>query len=158
MIRALHPQADRAAVTDFLAEAADYWLLADGAAPGPQAAEDFFTQCPPGCDPAASHHLGLFLDDRLSGLAELSFGFPEPGDAYLGLMILAPRLRGRGHGAAFLAHVEMLARAAAATSLFLGVIEANPRGRAFWESHGFRPTGITRQDDRNLTHRLVKPL
>lgn len=158
MIRTLHPQADRAAVTDFLAEAADYWLLADGAAPGPRAAEELFTQCPPGCDPSASHRLGLFLDDRLSGLAELSFGFPAPGDAYLGLMILAPRLRGQGHGAAFLAHVETLARAADAPHLFLGVIEANPRGRAFWERHGFRPTGITRQDDRNLTHRLSKPL
>lgn len=158
MIRALHPQADRAAVADFLAEAADYWRLADGAAPGPQAAEDFFTDCPPGCDPAASHHLGLFHDGRLSGLAELSFGFPAPGDAYLGLMILAPRLRGQGLGAAFLAHVETLARESHAPSLFLGVIEANPRGRAFWESHGFRPTGITRQDDRNITHRLAKPL
>ncbi|PLL14084.1 GNAT family N-acetyltransferase [Tabrizicola sp. TH137] len=158
MIRALQPQADHAAVADFLDEAADYWHLADGAAPGPQAAADFFTDCPPGCDPAASHRLGLFHEGRLSGLAELSFGFPEPGDAYLGLMILAPRLRGQGLGAGFLAHVETLARAANAPTLYLGVIEANPRGRAFWERHGFRPTGITQQDDRNLTHRLAKPL
>lgn len=158
MIRTLHPQADHAAVAAFLDEAADYWHLADGAAPGPQAAADFFTDCPPGCDPAASHRLGLFHEGRLSGLAELSFGFPEPGDAYLGLMILAPRLRGQGLGAGFLAHVETLARAAGAPSLFLGVIEANPRGRAFWERHGFRPTGITRQDERNITHRLSKPL
>lgn len=158
MIRNLDPQADRAAVAAFLDEAADYWLLADGAAPGPEAAADFFTQCPPGCDPAASHRLGLFHDARLSGLAELSFGFPAPGDAYLGLMILAPRLRGQGLGAGFLAHVETLARAAGAPTLFLAVIDANPRGRAFWESHGFRPTGLTRQDDRNLIHRLSKPL
>lgn len=158
MIRSLSPDADHAAVAAFLDEAADYWLLADGEAPGPQATEEFFTQCPPGCDPAASHRLGLYHDGRLSGLAELSFGFPAPGDAYLGLMILAPRLRGQGLGAGFLAHVETLARDAGAPTLYLAVIEANPRGRAFWDRHGFHPTGLTRQDDRNLIHRLAKPL
>lgn len=158
MIRPLFPETDRAAVAAFLQEAADYWVLADGAPPGPQAADDFFTDCPPGCDPAASHRLGLFRDGRLSGLAELSFGFPAPGDAYLGLMILAPRIRGQGHGARLLSHVETLARETQAPTLYLGVIEANPKGRAFWERCGFAPTGVTRQDDRNITHRLAKPL
>jgi len=88
-IRPLHPDTDLPAVAAFLQEAADYWILADGEAPGPTAAQDFFTDCPPNCDPAQSHHLGLFVDGKLSGLAELSFGFPNPGDAYLGLMILS---------------------------------------------------------------------
>ena len=158
MIRDLHPGADLAAVAAFLDEAADYWLLADGAAPGPSAAADFFTDGPPNHDPARQRHLGLFVGGRLSGLAELSFGFPEKADAYLGLMILAPRLRGAGHGPRLLAHAETLARAAGSSTLYLGVIEANPRGRAFWERHGFRPTGITRSDERNSTHRLMKPL
>lgn len=158
MIRPLFLETDRPAVAAFLEEAADYWVLADGAPPGPTAADDFFTDCPPGCDPAASYRLGLFREGRLSGLAELSFGFPAPGDAYLGLMILAPRVRGQGHGVRLLAHVESLAREAAAPTLYLGVLEANPRGRAFWERHGFAPTGVTRQDDRNITHRLAKPL
>ncbi len=158
MIRALHPETDLAAVAACLDEAADYWLLADGVPPGPAAAAEFFTDGPPDHDPARQRHLGLFLDDRLSGLAELSFGFPAATDAYLGLMILTPRLRGQGHGAGFLAHVETLARDAGATALYLAVIEANPRGRAFWQRHGFVPTGVTRSDSRNTTHRLVKPL
>lgn len=157
-IRPLHPETDLPAVAAFLQEAADYWLLADGEAPGPTAAQDFFTDCPPNCDPAQSHHLGLFVDGQLSGLAELSFGFPAPGDAYLGLMILAPRIRSMGHGPRLLAEVETRARAAGAPTLYLGVLEANPKGRAFWHRHGFRPTGVTRQDDRNLTHRFAKPL
>lgn len=158
MIRTLHPVTDLDAVAAFLDEAADYWLLADGEAPGPQAAADFFTDCPPGCDPAASHRLGLHVGGRLSGLAELSFGFPAAGDAYLGLMILAPRLRRQGYGPVLLAHVEGLARAAGAAVLYLGVIEANPAGRAFWERQGFTATGISRRDARNVTHRLAKPL
>lgn len=158
MIRNLSPDTDLPAVAAFLAEAADYWIMAEGAAPGPDAAQDFFTDGPPGHDPARSHHLGLFHDGRLSGLAELSFGFPEPGDAYLGLMILAPRLRSHGLGPALLAHVESLARTTGAPRLYLGVLQANTRGRAFWDRHGFAPTGISRDDGRHIIHRLVKPL
>lgn len=158
MIRALSAQTDLAAVTDFLAEAADYWIMAEGAAPGPDAAQDFFTDGPPGHDPAHSHHLGLFHEGRLSGLAELSFGFPEAGDAYLGLMILAPRLRSLGLGPSLLAEVEARARAAGSPRLYLGVLQANTRGRPFWERHGFRATGVSREDGQHIIHRLVKPL
>ncbi len=158
MIRDLHPQTDLALVAAFLAEAADYWIMAEGAAPGPSSAQDFFTDGPPDHDPALSRHLGLFHDGRLSGLAELSFGFPDAGDAYLGLMILAPRLRSHGLGPGMLGHVEALARAAAAPNLYLAVLQANTRGRAFWERHGFHPTGLCRDDGRHIIHRLVKPL
>lgn len=158
MIRDLDPKTDLAAVAAFLAEAADYWIMAEGAAPGPNAAQDYFTDAPPGCDPARSHHLGLFVAGRLSGLAELSFGFPEPAAAYLGMMILAPRLRGQGHGPGFLSHVETLTRAAQAPHLYLGVLDANSGGRRFWERHGFRPTGLSRQDGLHIIHRLAKPL
>lgn len=158
MIRDLSPQSDLPAVAAFLQEAADYWLLAEGAAPGPDAAAEFFTDGPPNHDPARQRHLGLFLAGNLAGLAELSFGFPDATDAYLGLMILSPRHRGQRHGESLLAHVETLARGAGASALYLAVIEANPRGRAFWQRHGFAPTGVTRTDDRNTTHRLCKPL
>lgn len=159
MIRDLSPETDLPAVAAILDEAADYWLLAEGAAPGPTAAADFFTDGPPDCDPAQSHHLGLFVDGRLSGLAELSFGFPAAGDAYLGLMILAPRLRGMGHGRALLAEVETRARATGAAALYLGVLDANPRGAAFWAREGFSPTGVARTDDHGHTiRRLRKPL
>lgn len=160
--RALSPTNDLAAVAAFLAEAADYWIMAEGAPPGPQAAADYFTDAPPGADPARSHRLGLYVDDRLSGLAELSFGFPEAGDAYLGLMILSPRLRGQGLGRAFLSHVEALARAAGSPRLYLAVLEANARGWAFWQREGFTPTGLSRVDNdhglNHVIHRLVKPL
>lgn len=158
MIRPLFPVSDLPAVAVFLQEAADYYILADGEAPGPSAAREFFTDCPPGCDPTQSLRLGLFREGRLAGLAELSFGFPAPGDAYLGLLILAPWVRGQGHGARLLSHIENLAREAGAATLYLAVLEANPRGRAFWEREGFGATGITRQDGRNLIHRLAKPL
>lgn len=161
-IRALDPETDRAAVAALLDEAQDYFDLWKGHPPGPEDVDEVFTATPPGCDPALSHRLGLMLDDRLSGVAELSFGFPGPQDAYLGLMILAPRARSAGWGATFLAHVESLARARGAADLFLGVLEVNRRGHAFWLRMGFEPTGVTRDSTENgiahRIHRLKKPL
>ena len=74
LIRPLDPRADLPLVEEFYTRAADYWLLADRRAPDRQKAQEFFTDCPPNCDPAASHRLGLFVDGALMGLAELSFG------------------------------------------------------------------------------------
>ena len=177
-------------VARFYAEAPDYWLLAEGKCDPDRQAREFFTDAPPGCDPSASCRLGLFLsaedataDDfaraavplpavakkgkggiakplRLSGVAELSFGFPEANDAYMGLMLLGPWAQGAGHGKAFLAQVETLARARRAPRLYLAVLEANPRGRAFWEREGFRATGRSGTDPAtgHILHRLVKDL
>lgn len=159
-IRPLDPLADLPLVLAFNEQAGDYWLLADRVAPGPQKAAEFFTDGPPGCDAARSHRLGLFQGGQLVGLAELSFGFPLPEDGYLGLMILHPKVRGRGFGRVFLTHVETLARAADCPRLYLAVLEENPRGMAFWEREGFVPTGVMRDDAEtgHRIHRLVKGL
>lgn len=140
LVRTLSPTKDLGRVTRFYADAPDYWELAEGATPGPEKAADFFTDGPPGCDLNMSHHLGLFLGGRLSGLAELAFGFPETGDAYLGFMMLGPWARERGLGPCFLEHVEGIARENQAKHLFLAVLESNPRGRAFWLREGFAET------------------
>lgn len=161
-IRDLDPETDRMMVQSFLTEAQDYYHLWKGRAPETEEVDDIFTGAPPNCDPTQSHRLGLYLDNRLSGIAELAFGWPEAGDAYLGLMILAPRARSSGKGAAFLAHVEALARARDCPTLFLAVLEKNSGGRAFWEKMGFTPTGVMRETNENGLHhriyRLKKPL
>ncbi|RGP38941.1 GNAT family N-acetyltransferase [Pseudotabrizicola alkalilacus] len=160
MIRALDPAGDRAAVSALLTEAQDYYHLWKGRAPGLEEVDDFFTGAPLPSDSAATLRLGLFVGDRLIGLAEVFFGFPTASDAYLGLMILAPDTRSNGHGARFLAQIEDRCRAAQATSLYLAVLQANPRGAAFWARMGFVPTGISRDDTEygHTLHRLVKPL
>ena len=159
-IRPLDPATDTDLVRAFYTEAPDYWLLAEGACDPQAKAVEFFTDGPPGIDPATGNRLGLFLNGRLSGLLELSYGFPQPQDAYIGLMVLGPWAQGSGHGRALLARAETLARARGAPQLYLGVLDANPRGRAFWEREGFAPTGIRRFDESHgqWIERLVKPL
>lgn len=162
LIRRLDVMKDLEAVIDFYHQNADYWLMAEAQAPGAQKSADFFTDGPPGCDPQQSERLGLFLSDELSGLAELSFGFPEPDSAYLGLMLLGTAARGLGHGKTMLSHVENLARNAGSPRLYLAALQANTRGHAFWTREGYVSTGLTRVDNSNgLNHvitRLVKAL
>lgn len=147
LIRPLDPSADLADVEALYQAAADFWQMTDRRPPDRHKAEAFFIDTPPGCDPAASHRLGLFEHFRLMGVAELSFGFPNSNSAYLGLMVLAPSARGRGLGRVLLAEVEVRARKTGAAGLYLAVLDANPKGRAFWEREGFRDTGVGRFDD-----------
>ncbi|MDT8856765.1 GNAT family N-acetyltransferase [Paracoccaceae bacterium Fryx2] len=140
-IRPLRPATDRDAVRSLHDRAADYIMLESGLAPDDALTDAFFSDAPPGADPAASLRLGLFSDDgSLAAIAEMSFGYPEPGDAYIGLMLIDAARRGRGLGPVLLDHLMQEARARGAPRLLLAVLEANPRGRAFWERHGFRET------------------
>lgn len=158
-IRELFPS-ETALVAQFYREAPEYWLLAEGRVDPAHQASEFFTDAPPNCNPDESDRLGLFLQQRLSGVAELSYGFPEASDAYLGLMLLGPWAQGAGHGKTFLAHAETLARKRHAPQLYLAVLDANPRGRAFWEREGFKPTGKRGQDKitGHWLERMVKAL
>jgi GNAT superfamily N-acetyltransferase len=158
-IRELLPS-ETALVAQFYREAPDYWLLAEGRLHAEHQAAEFFTDAPPNCNPAESDRLGLFINHRLSGVAEVSYGFPEGNDAYLGLMLLGPWAQGAGHGRTFLAHAESIARKRHAARLCLAVLDVNPRGRAFWLREGFALTGLRAQDKTtgHWLERLVKPL
>lgn len=159
----LDPGTDRARVRACFTELGDYLLLERGDADPEAPTEEFFTEAPPGIDPATSCRLGWAGDGgALLGMAELAFGYPEPGDAYLGLLLLVPAARGQGLGHAALAAIEARARARGATRLFLGVLDANPRGRAFWLREGFTPAAPPREiaigAGTRRAQRLVKAL
>jgi GNAT superfamily N-acetyltransferase len=160
LIRDLDPHLDLGAVEALYLDAAAFWIMSDRKPPDRAKAEAFFIDCPPGCDPALSQRLGLFENDRLIGVAELSFGFPESNDAYLGLMLLAPAARGRGLGGWLVTRIEERARKQGSHRLCLGVLEENTAGRAFWDRQGFVPTGVSRFDEEtgHLIHRLQKPV
>jgi len=160
MIRQLDPARDLDKVAHFYRDAPEYWMLADRVPPWPAKAAEFFTDGPPNCDVARSHRLGMFLDGRLSGVAELSFGFPEPDDPYLGLLMLGSCAQEAGYGKTFLRHLEGLAQQSGAPHLYLAVLAENPRGWAFWTREGFEDTGLSGENmvegRPQKMHRLVK--
>ena len=162
LIRPLDPVTDRALVTALLDQTADYIRLERDTDPGPEVVTEFFTDAPPGCDPAQSLRLGLFDAGTLIAIAEMAFGYPEPQDAYLGFMVVSAKARGKGAGHHFLTHLETQARQRKARTLYLAVLDANPRGRAFWEREGFTLAlagcTITLGDKTQTAQRLGKRL
>ena len=161
-IRDLHPQTDRAAVEALFRAAADYIAMETGLPVDGSRADEFLTAAPPGIDPATSLRLGMFDADTLIGGAELAFGYPEPTDAYIGLMIFAPAARGRNLGGALLAQIETRARARGARRLLIAALEVNVKGRAFWSGQGFTLEKLI--PDRqmgtrlHIVHRMTKAL
>jgi GNAT superfamily N-acetyltransferase len=134
----LDPSTDRALVMDLLVRSADYVILERGEPPSEAVVAEFFDDVMPGCDLSMMRKLGLFDSaGRIAGVIDMGFGFPGPGDAYLGLMQLAEDQRGTGLGRFALREVERIAREGGAVRLYLAVLEGNPRGRTFWEREGF---------------------
>ena len=162
MIRRLILPQDRATVFTLMEACADYVWLEREEPPLPYLVDEYFTDAPPGIDPAEGHRPGLFDGDRLLALAEMSFGYPAPDASYLGLMMVHPAARGTGAGLRLLRHLETVARSRGVARLLLAALEENPRGRAFWEREGFQPTGlagdVTLGQKIRKAHRFVKPL
>lgn len=162
LIRPLHPDTDRATVAAFFDSIADYIRLERDAPPDATVLEEFFTDTPPGCDPAQSLRLGLFEHSNLIAVAEMGFGYPESDNAYLGFLAVSSVARGKGAGETLFAHLQTEARARGCTAIFLAVLDANPRGRAFWERLGFSLAMANREvtlgQKTQIAHRMRKPL
>lgn len=161
-IRQLDPVTDRAAVDDLFRRSADYVRLERGQEPDAALTDEFFGDTVPGGTLGEALKLGLFTGRGLQGVADLGFGYPEPGDAFMGLMQFAADARGQGHGSAFLRDIEDRARSRGARRLFIAVLHGNPRGRAFWERYGFTlalaDCTVTLGSLTQLADRMVKTL
>ncbi|HEV2506539.1 MAG TPA: GNAT family N-acetyltransferase [Mesorhizobium sp.] len=151
------------AVAAFYERAGDYALMERGQTPDAASVQDFFEDCPPGCDPASSFKLACFDgQDAIIGIADMAFGFPETSDAYIGLLLIGPWMRGRGLGRRFLHHLVREARARRCRRMLVAVLDVNKRGRSFWEREGFvlektfEPRHIGSKN--HVLYRLVRPL
>ena len=158
-IRTLDNTADRDQVARLFERAADYVTLETGQPPNSGTADDFFADRPPTVAAEDTQHFGIFEQDHLLGIVGVLFGYPDPTDHYIGMMLLAPAARGLGVGAKALSHVTSLARTRGARRQLIAVLEANPKGRAFWEREGFVfnktfPAG----EDGHIRHRLMRQI
>jgi GNAT superfamily N-acetyltransferase len=162
MIRTLDPVADWAAVWSFWDSCRDFSEMERGLTDHERQTEGFFHDAPPNADPAKQMRLGVFDGERLIGVVSVDFGFPEASDGYIGLMAFAEDVRGGGLGPKLLVHIEAESRKRGAVRLFVGVLIANVKGRAFWEREGFAaalpPREITIGAKTQLAQRLAKKL
>ncbi len=136
VLKPLDQMRDFHAVEVVYRRAIDYLDLESGLSPT-AAARAFFKERPPAStkDPLK---FGVNVHDgALAAIGDLAFGFPGPDDAYLGLLLLVPEMRGRGLGRAVLEEVKQLARTHGASRLLIGVLDSNGGARRFWERQGF---------------------
>jgi GNAT superfamily N-acetyltransferase len=118
---------------------ADYHVLLQGEPAGPDEARHLLAELPPGKAREDKFFFGLFTPrPRLCGALDLVRDFREPGEWYLGLLLLEPGARGRGLGEDVLRAAEGWARTQGARRMRLACAEQNEAGRRFWERHGYR--------------------
>ena len=138
-IRDLNDPNDRPEMRDFYARASDYVMLETGLCPCEDTIDELFQNAPPGGNPADCIHLGLFDNPGvIQGVCEQSFGYPNPDSSYLGLLILSPDMRGSGYGPILFERMKEIAIQKNCSELFIAVLDANTRGRAFWQRMGFK--------------------
>ena len=139
IIRDLNDPDDRPALRDFYDLAQDYIILETGLAPSHKTIDELFQNAPPQGNPAECIRLGLFDEHGvIQGVCEQSFGYPNPNSSYLGLLILSPHIRGSGYGPILFDRMKNTAIEKNCSELFVAVLAPNTRGRAFWESMGFK--------------------
>jgi GNAT superfamily N-acetyltransferase len=162
-VRELSADEDHGRVRAFYDRVSDYVHMESGLAPDDGMVRAFFSDCPPGADPAKSLKLGLAGDDRrLVALADMAFGYPRARDAYIGLLLIDSACRGQGLGHSFLTWLTDTAYAAGCDRILVAVLDENSRGRAFWEREGFLLDrsfpAIMIGNKMHVRHRLQRPL
>ncbi|SFR37332.1 GNAT family N-acetyltransferase [Litoreibacter janthinus] len=150
----LDADADFARVSDLCDRAADYVMLEEGNPPNEAYVHKTLTDAPPVCGPEDIFLRGVERPDgTLAGIATSIRHVYQPGEWYMGLLMLDPAERGTGLGRKVAQHVIAEARADGAPCIRIAVLDANPRGRKFWESLGYCHEKSVQGDD-HLRHVL----
>jgi|GEM_PF-217085 len=119
----------------------DYFQLMNGSPPSGTEALSLMQTVPETASPAGKRLIGVHQGRELIGALDLYRDYPSRKLAWMGLLLLHPKLRGHGHGAAMIRWMIDWAREQGCVRLRLGVADDNARGLEVLGRHGFRPTG-----------------
>ncbi|MDK8174154.1 GNAT family N-acetyltransferase [Curtobacterium citreum] len=146
VFRSLDGDADVAALQDLLESAPDYTERITGYPPGPSDALSALISVPEGFDPVGKHGWGLFDGDRLVAFADVLLGYPDPGAAFVGLLLVRGDRQGQGLGRALHEAVVVRVRSVPGVGrLRLGIVATNAAvAEPFWRALGYTPTGETK--------------
>lgn len=151
------------AICDLFDACAPFFRLIHGDTPHQEAA-NLLTDLPPGKGLDDKLVLGVFSAQppgALLGVIELVRGYPGPQDWCLGLLLIHPRHRGQGLGAAICRSLQAWVRAAGGRTLRIVVQAQNPDALRFWQRQGYQVQA--RKDQQaaagtNATYHLVLAL
>jgi ribosomal protein S18 acetylase RimI-like enzyme len=116
----------------------DYTLLVEGQAVSPTAALDEFQAVPPGKPLSDKFIFGLCGEQgEIVGVLEGICRYPDSTTWWIGLLMLAPEVRGRGVGRQLLQGFSEHVFSNGGKDIMLGVVEDNERACRFWQQMGF---------------------
>jgi RimJ/RimL family protein N-acetyltransferase len=144
---------DLSALQDMLEKCADYMELVYGSPTSSNEAEMLVASLPPDKSLDDKYIIGIFDKTmQLVGFVDAVKDYPEAGDWWVGLVLLAPNSRGRGIGSQLYRAFESWIEGQGAQRVYLGVIEANPRAHAFWERLGFERVEKRQSTEESVAH------
>jgi len=123
----------------------DYFERCLGGPAGPAEAQSSFANLPPGRSYDDKFVFGILAGERMIGCAEIFRNHPNPGTAYLTLLLIAPEFRGRGFGRAALNELHAFARTECGAKLMrTALVDPDRAPIGFFTRHGYAATGERR--------------
>ncbi len=119
----------------------DYFQLMTGAPASSTEAHSLMQAVPETASAGDKSVIGVHRGRDLIGALDLYRNYPRPKLAWMGILLLHPKLRGHGLGAAMIRWMIDWARDQGCVRLRLGVADDNARALEVLGRHGFRPTG-----------------
>ena len=120
-------------------QCADYVLLVDGESVSPHAAKEIFATAPPGRSLSGKFLYGLWnRQGAMVGVLEGMRDYPDEATWWIGLLLLAPEVRGRGLGRKLIEGFADYVSSEHGMAIMLGVVEENHPAYRFWERQGFK--------------------
>ena len=133
----LQPQ-DRTVLQRLLENCADYFELVNGLPPTGSEAQELFENKPPTKTQIDKLVIGLWNNaEKLIGILDAIRDYPQPGEWFIGLLLIDPTYRQHGIGQQMYQAFEQWAVKRGARYIGLGVVEQNTRASEFWQRLGF---------------------
>lgn len=138
LLEQLTPE-DEPQVHALLERCADYIALVSGLPPSPATTHDLYVVLPEGKGYEDKFLIGLFTaDNALIGVLDAIRNHPQPGEWYIGLLLLEPEQRGHGLGEQVYHAFERWTAQQGSKAIRLTVAEQNEKAYRFWQRLGFK--------------------
>jgi ribosomal protein S18 acetylase RimI-like enzyme len=133
---------NRAALQDLFNATPNYYLSISGKLAAPDEAENEFVELPPNFPRADQFIFGFYIADELIGAAGMLRGFRTANQVMLGLLLIAEKHQGHGHGSHAYGELEKIMTTwPGIDTVRIGVIETNIEAFGFWHKMGFAENG-----------------